>query len=264
MCRCLNISRSSYYIYKEKQECIDELNETVIEIFDINQKVYGTRKIKVELMKRGHQVSRRRIARIMRHNGLVSVYTVKKYKVHATKVNEAAIVNEVNREINNRAYKEVVVSDLTYVKVNNKWCYICILLDLHNREIIGYSCGANKTAKLVQEAFAKVKGNLQEIEYFHSDRGNEFDNQLLDEILKEFEIKRSLSKKGCPYDNAVAEAQFKIVKTEFVYPREFLTIEQLRQELAAYIYWFNNKRIHSTLGYKSPIEYRESLLIKIV
>lgn len=230
----------------------------------MNQKVYGTRKIKVELMKQGYQVSRRRIARIMRHNGLVSVYTVKKYKVHTTKVNEAMIANEVNREFNDRARKEVIVSDLTYVKVNDKWCYICILLDLHNREIIGYSCGPHKTAKLVQEAFAMVKGNLHEIQYFHSDRGNEFDNQLLDELLKEFEIKRSLSKKGCPYDNAVAEAQFKIVKTEFVYPRVFLTMEQLRKELAAYVYWFNHKRIHSTLGYKSPIEYRQSLLINFV
>lgn len=148
-------------------------------------------------MNRGYQVSRRRIARIMRHNWLVSVYTVKKYKVYATKVNETAIVNEVNREFNNWAYKEVVVSDLTYVKVNNKWCYICILLDLHNHEIIGNSCWPNKTAKLVQEAFAMVKGKLHEIEYFHRYRGNEFDNQMVDEILKEFEIKGSLSKKGC-------------------------------------------------------------------
>lgn len=156
------------------------------------------------------------------------------------------------------------MSDLTYVHILDKWHYICILLDLHNREIIGYRCGANKTAKLVREAFATVKGNLNEIEYFHTDRGSEFDNYIIDEILKEFNIKRSLSKKGCPYDNAVAEAQFKIVKTEFIYPRLFQSLEQLKQELSAYVYWFNNKRIHSTLGYKSPVEYRESLLMKFV
>lgn len=109
--------------------------------------MYGACKIKVELIKQRYQVSQRRIARIMRHNGLVSVYTVNKYKVYATKVKEAEIVNEINREFNNRAYKEAVVSNLTYVRVNNKWYYICILLDLHNREIIGYICGPNKTAK---------------------------------------------------------------------------------------------------------------------
>lgn len=239
---------------------MDVLNEAVVEIFNMNQNVYGTRKIKVELLKLGYRVSRRRIARIMRYNGLVSVYTVKKYRVHKTNTNEALIPNEINREFNDRARKEVVVSDLTYVKVGNKWHYICILIDLHNREIIGHSCGPHKTAELVQEAFAKVKGNLNEINYFHSDRGNEFDNQMIDEILKEFKIKRSLSKKGCPYDNAVAEAQFKIIKAEFVYQKIFHTIKQLKQEWAAYVYWFNNKRIHSTLGYKCPVDYRTALL----
>lgn len=264
MCQCLKMPRSSYYAYQAKSEIPDPLNEVVVKIFDMNQRVYGTRKIKVELMKQGYRVSRRRIARIMRWNGLVSVYTIKKYKVSHTSVNEAVVSNEVNREFNERRYKEVVVSDLTYVRVLDKWYYICILLDLHNREMIGYSCGVNKTAKLVKEAFATVKGNLNEIEYFHSDRGSEFDNYMIDEILREFNIKRSLSKKGCPYDNAVAEAQFKIVKTEFVYPRLFQSLEQLKQELSAYIYWFNNKRIHSTLGYKSPVEFRKSLLMNFV
>lgn len=264
MCQCLKIARSSYYAYQEQHEIPDPLSELAVMIFNTNQRVYGTRKIKVELMKQGHRVSRRRIARIMRCNGLVSVYTVKKYKVSHTSVNEAVVSNEVNREFNERSYKEVVVSDLPYVRVLDKWHYICILLDLHNREIIGYSCGTNKTAKLVKDAFATVKSNLNEIEYFHTDRGSEFDNYMIDEILKEFNIKRSLSKKGCPYDNAVAEAQFKFVKTEFVYPRLFQSLEQLKQELSAYVYWFNNKRIHSTLGYKSPVEYREALLMNFV
>lgn len=248
----------SCYKYQDKENIIDEYNEIVVRTFNDSQGIYGTRKIKHELMKMGIQLSRRRITRIMRINKLVSVYTVKKYRVHKSSVNEAAIGNEVNREFNGRAPREVIVSDLTYVNVNNHWHYICTILDLYNREIVGYSCGKYKDAKLVEKAFQSIKGSLYNIQYFHSDRGNEFDNYLIDNILQAFTIKRSLSDKGCPYDNAVAEAHFKIIKTEFIRNRIFQSLEQLEQELAAYIYWFNNKRIHSTLGYQTPVEYRQS------
>ena len=93
-------------------------------------------------------VSIRRIRRIMNAVGLVSTYTVKQYKVHKSKVNEDAIENLVQRQFHREQPLEVVVSDLTYVKVNNKWNYICLILDLHNREIIGYAAGKHKSAEL--------------------------------------------------------------------------------------------------------------------
>ncbi|AHM57338.1 transposase [Peptoclostridium acidaminophilum DSM 3953] len=117
--------------------------------------------------------------------------------------------------------------------------------------------GEKKDAHLVSRAFASFKGNLSHIELFHTDRGNEFKNQLIDDVLKTFKIKRSLSMKGCPYDNAVAEATFKIFKTEFVRKKRFRNLlEDLNIELSKYVNWFNNKRIHGTLGYLSPIEYK--------
>ena len=115
----------------------------------------------------------------------------------------------------------VVVSDLTYVRVGMSWNYICVHVDLFNREIIGYSAGRNKDAVLVSKAFSKVKVNLNHIKIFHTDRGNEFKNKLIDETLESFQIQRSLSMKGCPYDNAVAVATYKIIKTEFVRGRCF-------------------------------------------
>lgn len=256
MCKCLEISRTGYYTYQEKVSKVDQYNDLVVEIFNDNQKVYGTRKLKIECQKTGVQLSRRRISRIMRFNGLVSAYTVKKYKVQKSQVNESETKNEIQREFNGRKEKEVIVSDLTYVRVGQKWNYICIIIDLFNREIVGYSCGHHKDAKLVYQAFTKIKGSLYDYEYFHTDRGSEFDNYLIDEVLKTFHIKQSLSRKGNPYDNAVAEAQFKIIKTEFVRPRWFETLNQLEVELNAYVKWFNHKRIHSTLGYLSPVEYR--------
>ncbi len=101
---------------------------------------------------------------------------------------------------------------------------------------------------------------MNDIQIFHTDRGSEFKNYLIDDLLKEFNIKRSLSAKGCPYDNAVAEAQFKIVKTEFINNRYFETLDQLKRELSAYVYWFNNKRIHGSLGCLSPMEYKNIVL----
>lgn len=99
---------------------------------------------------------------------------------------------------------------------------------------------------------------------FHTDRGGEFASLLLDETLDTFHISRSLNMKGCPYDNAVAEATFKIIKTEFVYQMTFDSLEQLTIKFRDYVNWFNKFRIHGTLRYLSPEEYKRSFLKKVV
>lgn len=142
----------------------------------------------------------------------------------------------------------------------------CVFVDLFNREIIGASAGPNKDAQLVSRAFASVKGDLRQIQLFHTDRGNEFKNKWIDETLITFEISRSLSMKGCPYDNAVAEATFKIMKTEFIHFHQmnFQSLKQLEVELFDYIHWYNNHRIHGTLDYLTPMEYKSRALNKAV
>jgi transposase InsO family protein len=234
------------------------LEEAVQIAFDENRRVYGQRKLKHVLLRKGRIVSRRKIGRIMKLRGLVSAYTRKKYRVHASRVNAAPVPNLIDRQFSNRLPGACVVSDLTYVRVGIQWVYICMLLDLGAREIVGYSAGAHKNAELVHEAFASVRGNLFEIEIFHTDRGSEFDNMLMDELLESFQIRRSLSMKGCPYDNAVAESTFKLIKAEFIASRRFDTLEQLRLELADFIHWFNHIRLHGTLGYQSPVEFRNA------
>ena len=121
--------------------------------------------------------------------------------------------------------------------------------------IVGFSSGSNKTAQLVYEAFLNSKINLSKVSIFHTDRGNEFNNKLLDELLETFNIERSLSNKGNPYDNAVAEATYKIVKTEFSFNRVFASQQQLTIELDDYVNWYNTSRIHGSLGYVAPCEY---------
>ena len=114
-----------------------------------------------------------------------------------------------------RTYTDEFKNQLVQFHLNEKRkCDIIREYDilLFNREIIGYSAGRNKDAVLVSKAFSKVKVNLNHIKIFHTDRGNEFKNKLIDETLESFQIQRSLSMKGCPYDNAVAEATYKIIK----------------------------------------------------
>ncbi len=148
----------------------------IIDIFKSSRNNYGTRKIKIELAKKGKTVSRRRIGRIMKMNGLVSNYTVAQFKPHVDKCNESKIENLVDRKFSEQPKRKVVVSDLTYVRVGKNWHYICVLVNLFNREIIGHSTGRNKDASLVASAFSSVSFNLEDIQFFHTDRGNEFKN----------------------------------------------------------------------------------------
>lgn len=146
------------------------------------------------------------------------------------------------------------MSDLTYVRVKQNRHDICVLVDLYNREIIGHSAGSKSDGTLVHRAFSTIRYNLHELEIFHTDRGKEFDNSLIDEALDTFGFKRSLSDKGSPYDNAVGEAIFKSIKTESVDRNAFSFQHEL--ELFDYVNWFNNIRIHGSLDYQSPVEYK--------
>ncbi|HDZ8705299.1 TPA: IS3 family transposase [Staphylococcus aureus] len=257
----LKILRSTYYdSIKRKDNKItkDDSNveRAVINIFNANRKVFATRRIKNHLNDKGHTVSRRKIGRIMKKYNLVSVYTKAKYKNHPKETNEKLIKNHLNRAFNREQPMETLVSDLTYVKVAGTWHYICLFIDLFNREIVGYSAGKNKDANLVSKAISRINHNLEQIKLFHTDRGKEFDNHLIYEVLETFKIKRSLSTKGCPYDNAVAEATMKAMKTEFVKQMQFENLEQLKTELFDYVNWYNNFRPHSSLQYLTPVAFK--------
>jgi len=200
----------------------------------------------------------------MAENDLVSCYTIAKYKPHKSISNEDKVSNIVDKKLDNRDLLDVVVSDLTYVRVVGKWNYVCLILDLHNREIIGYSTSLNKDAELAYQAFVTIKYDLSRISIFHADRGNKFKNNTIDGILDTFDIDRSLSKKGCPYDKTVTEATFKTFKVEFVYQHVFENMNDLRLELFDYENSYNNIRLHSSLCYLLPITYRNSHLKKVV
>lgn len=188
--------------------------------------------------------------------GLVSAYASAKFKPSRSSADEADVPNIVNREFDGRSPRTHVVGDLAYVRVGARWCYVCLLIDLYNREIVGHAVGERKDAGLVKSAFAALSFPLDDIEVFHAHRGPEFNSAAIDELLDVFEIKRSLSAKGCSYDNSVDESTKKILKAEFVYRERFSTLRELQAKLSDYVNWYNSFRLHSTLGYMSPVELR--------
>ena len=111
-------------------------------------------------------------------------------------------------------------------------------------------------SKYTQRQFKRQP--LDRIAIFHTDRGSEFKNECIDRIIKAFGIRRSLSRKGCPYDNAVAEATYSIFKAEFVAGSSFSSLKELERALNDYVLWYNNVRLHGSLGYLSPLAYRQS------
>ncbi|BCJ88611.1 hypothetical protein skT53_35960 [Effusibacillus dendaii] len=134
MCKVLQLPRSTFYYEAKEKQSEDERVQLIEEIFQASRMNYGTRKIKVELKKLGHTVSRRKIGKIMKENGLVSTYTVAQFKPQSKPCNESAIANELDREFQQEEQLKAVVSDLTYVRVDQKWPYVCLLVDLFNRE----------------------------------------------------------------------------------------------------------------------------------
>lgn len=232
--------------------------QIVKKVFDENRKKYGSRKMKKMLVKENKYFSRRKILRLMKELCIKSCYNTKKYRnYNAKKCNETDCSNLLKRNFNCWNENEVIVSDLTYVEVNGQWNYICTLIDLFNREIVGFSVGKNKTAELVQNAFDYSNIDITKVMIFHTDRGCEFENISIDSFLERHSILRSLSRKGCPYDNAVAESIFKIIKTEFVMGRKFCSLEKMELEFSDYVHWYNNCRIHGSLNYLTPAEVRK-------
>ena len=242
-------------------ECADPIAGDVRAVRRDGRERHGARKIKAALERRGVTASRRRIVNIMKRRGMTSAYARGRSEPHGTRADEAGLANLLDRGSDGYAPHTHPASDLTYVRVGGDWAYVCLLVDLANRGIAGHSAGRTRDASLVLGAFATLDFPLTEVEVFHTDRGSEFDNAKIDELLDVFDIRRSLSRKGNPYDNAVVESTNRLLKKELIYRNHYTSLEQLRSDLNDYVWWFNNQRLHSTLGYRSPKEFTEQGLV---
>lgn len=261
MCGVLGVPRSTYYwaiSHPEPERADDPIAGDVVRIYEDNRRERGAPKIKRALAREGIVASRRRIKRIMNQKGLVSAYARKKYKPCAAKASEVEAPNVLDREFDGHPPHTRIVGDLAYVRVGGKWNYACLPIDLRDREIVGHAASGRKDSRLVKAAFATPGFPLTDIDVFRADRGSEFANSDIDDPLEAFDIRRSLSRKDDPYDDAVIEPANRIPKKGLVYRRAFADLGRLRRELNPCVRWRSGAGTHSALGCMSPVGFRNA------
>lgn len=221
---------------------------------------YGSPKITKELLGKGWKISRPRVARIMRLEGLRSIIC-KKYRGVTTdsKHNFPIAENHLKRDFHASSPGHKWVSDITYIPTSQGWMYLTIIMDLYDRKIIGWSLSTTMTTQdtiMIAWRMAILNRPINQTLIFHSDRGVQYASNVFSERLKNQSIIQSMSRKGNCWDNAVAENFFKILKSELVKHATFPSVHQAKIDLFEFIeIWYNRKRIHSSLGYKTPEEF---------
>ena len=261
MCGVLGVPRSTYYwmlSHPEPERADDPIAGDVVRIYEDNRREHGAPKIKRALAREGIVASRRRIKRIMNQKGLVSAYARKKCKPRAAKASEAEAPNVLDREFDGHPPHTHIAGDPAYVRVGGKWNYACLPIDLRDREIVGHAASGRKDSRLVKAAFATPGFPLTDIDVLRTDRGSEFANSDIDDLPEAFDIRRSPSRKGNPYDNAAIEPANRILKKGLAYRRAFADLGQLRREPSPCVRRRSGAGTHSTLGYMSPVGFRNA------
>jgi len=272
MCNVLGVSKSGYYKWlkrpkSERQKRHEKLTQDVLQThLEFNQR-YGSVKIAKTLNKRGIRVSQRTVSRIMTSNNWKSC-TVKKYKATTNSKHQ----HPVSENILNRRFKackpnQLWVTDITYIPTNEGWLYLASVMDLYSRKIVGWAMDKTMTKELVMAALkmAYKRQNPGKGVIHHSDRGVQYASTDYQQLLKEYHMIGSMSRKGNCYDNACIESFHGILKRELVYQTKFETREEAKKALFEYIECFYNaKRIHSTLQYHTPNEFERMYETSIV
>lgn len=241
--------------HPESERADDPIAGDVVRIYEDSRRERGAPKIKRALAREGVVASRRRIKRIMNQKCLVSAYTRKKYKPRAAKASEAEALNVLDREFDGHPPHTRIVGDLAYVRVGGKWNYVCLLVDLYNREIVGHAASGRKDSRLVKAAFATLGFPPTGIDVLRADRGSEFANSDIDDPPEAFDIRRSLSRKGDPRGNAAIEPASRTLKKELAYRRASADLGQLRREPNPCVRRRSGAGTHSARGCMGPAEF---------
>ena len=203
----------------------------------------------------GIHISVGRVYRLMKSMQLPKMSTVKPAIAFAQ--DDEIKTNHLDQNFEQKAPNLVWVSDITYIKASGKWYYLCVIIDLYSRKVIAWDISAKPDADLVISVFNKAyaKRNITCGLMFHSDRGTQYTAFKFRKLLDELNVVQSFSKKGYPFDNAVAESFFKYLKKEETNRRTFSSLSELKLSVFEYIEGFyNSKRPHSSLGYLTPNE----------
>lgn len=270
LCRHFSASSSGYYKWKKKSDGLQfvkkqDICRAIKKSFKASKGTYGSPRVYDDLREAGILVSENTVARYMNELGL-DARLEKKYRVLTTDSNH-------NHPIAPRLFKvesenglpqapgQLLAGDITYLRVGGGFLYLAVVLDLFNREVVGWSMGDSLETSLVLNALdmaMKTVGPNAEV-IFHSDRGSQYASRAYRNFLKEKNIIPSMSRKGNCYDNAYVESWFSSLKKEWIYRNKYSSKSELRALVFEYIeIWYNKNRKHSSLGNMSPVMYRKN------
>lgn len=271
----LEVSRSGYYHWQgrsvrdlgkshDDEKILEEI-KTICREFTR----YGYRRMSVEVRNRGFLVNHKRIRRLMRENGLQCKMKASFKPMTTDSNHDNPVYPNLIKDMAITHPDQVWASDITYIELDKGFCYLAAILDVYLRKCIGWNIGSRMDAELVMGALEmgiKARWNVGMTDLIHhSDRGSQYTSERYIECLKSHGIQISMSRKGNPYDNAYIESFFKTLKCEEVYLNEYRDIEDAWENIHRFIEdVYNLKRLHSSLGYKSPVEFEKEEALNII
>ena len=264
-CQLAEVPRSTFYASHDRPESRRERRNRFLlmhikDEFEQSRHTYGSRRIYAELRGRGIRCSINRIARLMKQHGIVAVQHRKYRPTTDSKHDFPVAPNLLGREFQAAAPNRVWVADITYIPTDEGWLYLATEMDLFSHQIVGWSLSSRICRHLVLDALEMAAGRRRPEPglIHHSDRGVQYACGDFQKLLKRHGMVPSMSRKGDPYDNAVAESFFKTLKVELVYRRRFRTRLEAKAAVVEYIeLFYNSRRRHSSLGYLSPNDYEK-------
>jgi len=268
MCHVLGVQRSGYYAWRKRTPSTrEQVNQALLEMIKVehenSRKTYGSPRIHVKLRRKGVVCGHNRVARLMRLNRIVG-RTRRRYHPVTTQRQPGVVLapNRLNQEFSAAAPNQKWVSDFTYIATAEGWLYLAVILDLFSRKVIGWAMSQTMDTALVETALRMAllgrrppAGLLH-----HSDQGSQYTSDTYQHCLNAALAQLSMSGVGNCYDNAVMESFFATLKTECV-TGPFHSRAEARTTIFEYLeVWYNRQRLHSTLGYYSPVDFENFTL----
>lgn len=266
LCRVLRVTRSAYYDWKHGGAKLISREEFALcsrmkALFVASRQSLGSRRMVKHLRQEGVVMGRYGVRRRMRQLGLV-VKVKRKYRVTTQSTHDLPVAqNVLNRAFNPAHQNQTWVSDITYVWTVQGWLYLAVVMDLYSRRIVGWCMDTTLTQALVIRALMMAI-NLRRPRaglMHHSDRGSQYAGEAYQTLLVQHGIVVSMSRKGNCWDNAVMERFFKSYKDEWIGDQAYRTRDAAIQDMQAYMKYYDSVRLHSTLGYQTPMEFEKTL-----
>ena len=271
ICRVLKVAPSGYYAWtkrlqSERSKEDERLKVHIRASHKGSRKTYGSPRIQKDLKADGLRVGKKRVARLMREEGL-SGHPPKKFKRTTDSKHTKPIADNIlNRKVAEVTRpNEVWVADITYIWTAMGWLYLAVIIDVFSRRVVGYKIDDHMRAELVVEAYKNAVGarDIEEGQLMHhSDRGSQYASEEFRKVAKEYGVTLSMSRKGNCWDNSVAESFFATLKKELVHRQYWLSKGQVTAAISDYIgAFYNRKRRHSSIGFVSPADYERLTML---